>query len=65
MGYKVATPRPQMMTCPSCAKSISVLATACPGCGHRFPRDVKTMSPIVVAGAIALTLFLLFFLRIF
>lgn len=54
-----------LITCPACKGSVSTEATACPKCGHRFPREVSTQSPIVVVGALLLMIFLVFFLKVF
>jgi RNA polymerase subunit RPABC4/transcription elongation factor Spt4 len=51
--------------CPTCQGDVSTEATACPKCGHRFPREWSSHSPIVIIGAILLMILLVFFLKIF
>jgi RNA polymerase subunit RPABC4/transcription elongation factor Spt4 len=54
-----------LRTCPSCKGPVSTEAVACPKCGHRFPREWSSHSPIVIIGALLLMILLVFFLKVF
>jgi|NGEPerStandDraft_6_1074524.scaffolds.fasta_scaffold178806_2 RNA polymerase subunit RPABC4/transcription elongation factor Spt4 len=53
-----------LRTCPSCKGPVLTEATACPKCGHRFPREWSSHSSIVITGAFLLMILLVFFLKV-